>query len=332
MDFRPFLVEDVLTITQEELKEIVVQKKKQYFEGVTKTIEIPSVNYYWMGLIYNNTEEHEPNSDMFTAFLTLEFSDGTKLRGKISFYVQSGEYVVESGDNIMVPNEQDYHCVKKEAFSLTDVLKPVNKFIENGVLTLKVKGMLFRDLSDAQKQRAQTTLGHFLWKCDDRDFVISVGKNAEFKSEIKLHKNVLASRSPVFNAMVKSEMKEKAEGRVEIIDFDVEVVQSAVEFFYDRDTYRSLDLDKLVSLLHFAEKYDIKDMKAELERTLCFHLSPGNICQITNASLASNSSMLKQFTIQTMILFIRQKVPFADSDALEKDFMAEMIHIASTVV
>uniref|UniRef100_A0A914PUF9 BTB domain-containing protein n=1 Tax=Panagrolaimus davidi TaxID=227884 RepID=A0A914PUF9_9BILA len=183
--------------------------------------------------------------------------------------------------------------------------------------------MFFADLIDDETKR-RNTLGQLLWKRADRDFVISVGKNGGPKTEIKIHKLILASRSTVFNDIVNADMKEKMESKIDITDFDADIVQTAVEFFYDRDTYKSRNLVSLISLLKFAEKYDVKDLKSKIERLLVHELNPKTICQIANASVASNSSVLKNFCIQSMIIYLKQEIPIAHYETLNSDFTAAL--------
>uniref|UniRef100_A0A914Q665 BTB domain-containing protein n=1 Tax=Panagrolaimus davidi TaxID=227884 RepID=A0A914Q665_9BILA len=121
---------------------------------------------------------------------------------------------------------------------------------------------MFFKSSYEDREKPSLTLGQYLWeRDDDRDFNISVGKKNELKTEIKIHRCVFASRSPVFDRMLETEMKEKAENKLEIIDFNTEIVRIAVEYFYDRKTYKNLNVDQLIDLLQFAEKYDIQDLK-----------------------------------------------------------------------
>uniref|UniRef100_A0AC34FWE8 BTB domain-containing protein n=1 Tax=Panagrolaimus sp. ES5 TaxID=591445 RepID=A0AC34FWE8_9BILA len=337
MDFRPFDFDEVLTISKEELEDVALKKERKIFSIECKEIKGVSNAEYYMELVYNDEskKEDDPESDLFTAYLSFAIYDSKILRGKFGFYIKSAEFLIKNDSDFLFFGEDDA-LWEKTVFSLTDVLNPEKRFIQDGKLTLHIKGIVFIEPSDIEKTKSVTSLAQYLWERDDRDFVISVVKNPVRKNpfrktEIKIHKCVFASRSPVFDAMLQAEMKEKAEGRVEIVDFDVEVVQAAVEYFYDRDTYKSLNLDKLISLLQFAEKYDIKDLKADVEYAFLAHLSPATICQIANASIQSNSLVLKDLCVQTMIIYINQKTPFADSEILDKDFASKIINAVSSV-
>ena len=60
--------------------------------------------------------------------------------------------------------------------------------------------------------------------------------NQEFKG----HKNILASRSPVFAAMFEHDLKEKRENRVEIADIDSDVFKELLNYIYT-GTVQSMD-------------------------------------------------------------------------------------------
>uniref|UniRef100_A0A914PJV5 BTB domain-containing protein n=1 Tax=Panagrolaimus davidi TaxID=227884 RepID=A0A914PJV5_9BILA len=124
-----------------------------------------------------------------------------------------------------------------------------------------MKAMLFLVPFD-EKPKPHLTLAQYLWERDDeRDFIISVGKKSEPKNDIKINKCVFASRSPVFGRMLETAVKEKPEKKLEIIDFDAEIVKISVAYFYDRETYKTRNVDQLIDLLQLAENYDIQDLK-----------------------------------------------------------------------
>uniref|UniRef100_A0A914Q6P6 BTB domain-containing protein n=1 Tax=Panagrolaimus davidi TaxID=227884 RepID=A0A914Q6P6_9BILA len=215
---------------------------------------------------------------------------------------------------------------------LKDLLNPENKFIENDIFTIQMKGMLFFESSDEDRRERSLTLAQYLWERDDRDFIISIGKKHERKTEIKIHKFVLASRSPVFDRMLENEMKEKFENKLEIIDFNAEIVKMAIEYFYDRDTYETCNVDQLIDLLQFAEKYDIQDLKSKVEHVLIIKVRPNNICEISNASINANSAKLKEICIQLMHFYMKQKLPFNEEIILNEDFVVELNQIAALPV
>uniref|UniRef100_A0AC34FBN0 BTB domain-containing protein n=1 Tax=Panagrolaimus sp. ES5 TaxID=591445 RepID=A0AC34FBN0_9BILA len=119
-------------------------------------------------------------------------------------------------------------------------------------------------------------------------------------------------------------MKEKVEAKVEITDFNAKIVELAVEYFYDRKIFKPLKVDELVDLLQFSEKYDIQDLKSEVEHHLIIKVRPKNIYQISNPSINANSQKLKDVCIQSMNFYQNQKIPFDERTKLNEEFVAEL--------
>jgi len=85
-------------------------------------------------------------------------------------------------------------------------------------------------------------------------------------TRFECHKVVLASSSPVFKAMLTSNMKEKINNEIEIDDIKPEVMTELLEFIY---TGRSSNLDNFSEdLLIAADKYGIDSLKKLCEGIL----------------------------------------------------------------
>lgn len=91
------------------------------------------------------------------------------------------------------------------------------------------------------------------------------------KEEIPVHKNILSTRSPVFDAMVETKLKEGEEKKALIDDIDSVALKEFLRFLY---CARVNDIDPIATdLLYAAEKYDLKDLKP-----LCVRSLTNNIC------------------------------------------------------
>uniref|UniRef100_A0AC34R1R0 BTB domain-containing protein n=1 Tax=Panagrolaimus sp. JU765 TaxID=591449 RepID=A0AC34R1R0_9BILA len=77
--------------------------------------------------------------------------------------------------------------------------------------------------------------------------------------KIKVHRNIIAVASPVFAAMLKPHCKEFKEGSVDIMDFDADTINNAVELMYTRKVDDKLNIEELLDLYKFADKYDLVD-------------------------------------------------------------------------
>jgi speckle-type POZ protein len=107
------------------------------------------------------------------------------------------------------------------------------------------------------------------------DFTISAG-NKNFK----VHKAVLAARSPVLSAMLDHDNTEEARtGIMNITDVDGPVIKEMLKFLYS-GYYSETDHDLAEDLLIAADKYRLDDLKQHCERTLMKGINFENACQL----------------------------------------------------
>merc|ERR1711920_795173 len=85
------------------------------------------------------------------------------------------------------------------------------------------------------------------------DVVVRVGDE-----QIRAHSNILAARSPVFDAMWSTSMKEQAEKEVTITDLDVVAVQRMIRFMYTGALSPELSNDnETIALLEAGHRYEV---------------------------------------------------------------------------
>lgn len=99
------------------------------------------------------------------------------------------------------------------------------------------------------------------------DFTLVTRDNAE----IPVHKNILSIRSPVFETMMETSMRESQSGKATIDDIGSHALMEFLRFVY---CGRVENIDEVaVELLYAATKYDIAGLKP-----LCVHSLMRNIC------------------------------------------------------
>jgi len=97
-------------------------------------------------------------------------------------------------------------------------------------------------------------------KCDDKEF--------------RCHQFILSSRSPVFEAMLKTNMMEQETGSIEIEDFSKDVVEKMLVYIYG-GVVPNIDKDAK-ELLNIAEKYQLQQLKISLGEKLVSTLANDN--------------------------------------------------------
>uniref|UniRef100_A0A914QR98 BTB domain-containing protein n=1 Tax=Panagrolaimus davidi TaxID=227884 RepID=A0A914QR98_9BILA len=327
--YKTFFLSEYLTITENDLKRI---KRRPGIHLSSEEEDVKELNEY-STVTRATTLSYDKSTDNLTISLLFHISyDDVECGGNITFSVKSANHSVK--DYMVERRPRDEDCAGFQQWfatscSLTNASNPENKFLVDGEVTVEIKAMIFVVAADKigfehPNPNSKYSLAQLLWERDDQDFVISVGKKEERKTEVKIHRCVFASRSPVFNRMLENEMKEKAENRLEIIDFNAEIVKIAVEYFYDRDTYKTSDVDQLIDLLQFADKYDIQDLKADIEPLFMYHIYPETICQIANASIIYNSSFLQKFCLDALNLYNANEMQYDCAENLNSDFAAKL--------
>ncbi|KAG8183130.1 hypothetical protein JTE90_024433 [Oedothorax gibbosus] len=106
------------------------------------------------------------------------------------------------------------------------------------------------------------------------DFTITVG----FR-KFRVHTAILAARSKVFEAMFKIDMKEKTERTHDTEDSDADDFGDFLWYLYT-GKIRKMSVATALSLLILADKYDIKDLKSEMEDFMRSNLSTSQVLDI----------------------------------------------------
>ncbi|GFR33346.1 TD and POZ domain-containing protein 1 [Trichonephila clavata] len=110
------------------------------------------------------------------------------------------------------------------------------------------------------------------------DFTLRVGKET-----LRAHKAVLCARSPVFKAMLTTEMKETLNDFMEIHDLEVDTVRRMLNFMYT-DAANDLDWETASKLYNAADKYDIVALKHLCSVALKVGLCVANVGEILRLS------------------------------------------------
>merc|ERR1712059_127017 len=109
--------------------------------------------------------------------------------------------------------------------------------------------------------------------------------------EFKCHKNILAGRSPVFDAMFTSDFKENKESKVDIMDLDGATVHDMILYIYSGKVTELKD--KAAGLLTAADKYDLKELKKMCEVSLMENINKDNVLDLLVLADLHGSNMVR---------------------------------------
>ena len=217
---------------------------------------------WWLGACLYKTESS--SSSESTISFKLEFLD-TNLK-EVRF----------TGITLKKKSNRGFPCLMNREFIDALPTNSVNLFC---TVTLHSKE---KDILSTKRSRSSTNLiGEELASYKRNKVGLPTSKDKLFtdfviESEdgmvIKCHRIFLATHSPVFRAMLESEMKEAKERRLKL-DFCGEFLQNAVNFLYDTTLDEEIVLKHYEDFLHLSDKYDIGHLKLQIEDVLIKNLS-----------------------------------------------------------
>lgn len=119
------------------------------------------------------------------------------------------------------------------------------------------------------------------------DITIMVGEK-----QIQAHKFMLATRSPVFDTMLSSDMLEGRQNQILINDFEYEVIDELIYFIYSDQTP---NLHRLAyPLFMAADKYGMDRLKARCEKVLSETITVENVFKVQSVAELYDAKLLKQ--------------------------------------
>lgn len=120
---------------------------------------------------------------------------------------------------------------------------------------------------------------------------------------IPAHRCILCSRSPVFAAMLKSDMSERSSGIIAIDDIEPLVMKEVIHFLYTGSLSDKTVLDKwAVELLEAASKYQISTLIETCEENICSKMTRYNVLDFLVLGDTYASSRIKTKAFQTISL------------------------------
>jgi len=201
------------------------------------------------------------------------------------------------------------------------------KYIHNDTLTLvleitvieekeSVELVVSRKTNEAlsenyHKNQLSQDLHHLYRTKEFADITIKCGGKS-----YECHKNILASRSPVFQAMFKSDMKEKKTGSVAIKNMTPKVLESFLRYIY---TGHDSCIETLAKeLLASADLYQIGGLKELCELELCSSMEVGNCID-----LLVLGDMYQALTLKTRALdYVRKNMDRIDISECKKTLIS----------
>lgn len=120
------------------------------------------------------------------------------------------------------------------------------------------------------------------------DFEIEAGNKI-----FRVNKAVLASRSPVFNAIFTNDLKENRRGKIKVIDVSPNVMEELIRFMYcnEADTRWEIAVDLILA----ADKYQVTGLMDLCCQEITAIMNAENVLEwVTIASVLNDGTLMKE--------------------------------------
>uniref|UniRef100_A0A914PH38 BTB domain-containing protein n=1 Tax=Panagrolaimus davidi TaxID=227884 RepID=A0A914PH38_9BILA len=128
--------------------------------------------------------------------------------------------------------------------------------------------------------------------------------------------------------MFENDWKEAIEGIVAIPDFPFKTVKTAIELCYGSLLHSDTNIEEIILLFHFADKYDIEELKDTIKEVIL--ITPNNICEYANLFCEENCAELVNICIDRLIVYFQYSYSVKDLDSLNNDIKLQFFSQAST--
>lgn len=144
---------------------------------------------------------------------------------------------------------------------------------------------------EAKLTELSNDLSNLLATSDMSDVVISVGEKS-----FKVHRIILAARSPVFGAMFKHDLAENITNTINITDIEPDVIEQVIHYLYSGRCSRIEEL--AADILPVADKYDLKGLKELCEEFLRSNITAENVVRYLILADMHTAKVLKVEAIE----------------------------------
>uniref|UniRef100_A0AC34QMF0 BTB domain-containing protein n=1 Tax=Panagrolaimus sp. JU765 TaxID=591449 RepID=A0AC34QMF0_9BILA len=152
------------------------------------------------------------------------------------------------------------------------------------------------------------------------DFVI-VCQGKQFQ----VHKDVLALSSPVFDAMFRNDFIESNEGKTIIDDFQPKTIENALNFIYSSVLKRLFDVEQMLDLFRFADKYNLKEKETINARIEAF-VNVHNVCRIAQFMKSYARNRIYEKCVRILVENLKTMTNLKQFDVLTFEVVKDVLH------
>ncbi|XP_057340101.1 speckle-type POZ protein-like [Microplitis mediator] len=184
-----------------------------------------------------------------------------------------------------------------------DLLEKEDELLPDDILTIGIELTVFDDSvvisTNVPFDESKASMAH-----DYEDLYESkLGSDIELivqEKKFQAHKLVLMVRSPVFRAMLTTDMKDNREKTITIKDMNSEVFKKTLEFIY---TDKVDDLDNVAEeLFQAADEYQIHTLKEICTKSLCKSVTIDNASRLLVLAYLHNAKEMLEYVSNFIVI------------------------------
>jgi speckle-type POZ protein len=195
-----------------------------------------------------------------------------------------------------------------------------NSFVEYNTAASKNKVLIRLEFQILNSKRNET--------CMPEQLILALANNPDLYSDITIltnsnvrfsaHKLILGVRSPVFQAMLSSNLLEATSNEILIIDFSPDVIRLFIQFIYT-DMCSTPDLqDNVTELYKMADKYQVNSLKNMCEKRMISSLTVSNVVEILLFADYHSVDFVKMSAIHFIVSHSKEIINAPESDYFER--------------
>ncbi|KAJ8680813.1 hypothetical protein QAD02_016600 [Eretmocerus hayati] len=181
-------------------------------------------------------------------------------------------------------------------------------------------------------KNVDTLNGHQAFLCTEYEVLLERAKFSEVtfiigKQELRLHKSILSSRSPVFAAMFDNNFEESVSNKVVIEDQSFEVMKEFFRYIYAAKI-NNIE-DHAIELLGLSNKYVVVKLINLCEEYLMSNIKKENALDYLNIASLYTAENLISKCIAFIISNVKEiaKVPGFDINVLPRDVRNDLFKL-----
>ena len=144
-------------------------------------------------------------------------------------------------------------------------------------------------------------------------------KNGE---SIGSHVSILSSRSPVFAAMFKHEMKESISRQVDIEDIQPDIFKQLLYYMYAGKLEKRIEEESVRFLYEAADKYDIEDLRKECVTFILASIYSNNVLDLVTWAHLHSVEDVKEVALEYLSFNGKEICMFEEWESFVRDNLA----------